>query len=131
MAYSDGEKIFHGQIADREVHEFMTGPDEFIVKVISSSGWMIDSLTFFTNKGTQFGPYGGDGGGQRSLEVPVKHGYLAYISGSEASTQGSLGIVNLAFHWQNYDFDGQLESSDIEPTIDIDDWFDNNRELIW
>ena len=97
--YSDGEKRFHGERFDHEVHEFVLAPDEYIVKVITFTGYMVDSLEFITNTGRSYGPYGGDGGGERILCHPGGSGYLSHMSGSVVSAQGSLGIASLAFHF--------------------------------
>ena len=91
--------MFHGERFDHEVHEFMLSPDEYIVKVIACSGYMVDSLEFITNTGRSYGPYGGSGGNQRILCHPDGFGYLSHISGSEADSLGSLGIVSLSFHF--------------------------------
>ncbi|XP_065058924.1 uncharacterized protein LOC135686582 isoform X2 [Rhopilema esculentum] len=109
VLYSDGSKVFHGERSNHEVYEFILDPDEFIVEIVAYSGYMIDNLLFITNTGKEYGPYGGDGGGRRVLKAPSKSGYLSYISGDEAFTQGSLGLVGLAFHWVYYVKPGEVE----------------------
>lgn len=99
VLYSDGSKRFHGQKSDHEVYNFLLEPDEFVVKVIANSGYMIDKLEFVTNAGKTYGPFGGDGGGVHELEHPDGKGYLSHVSGCEALTQGSHGVVSLAFHF--------------------------------
>ena len=99
MLYSDGNKKFHGELSDYEVYEFVLDEDELIVKVIAYSGHMIDKLEFVTNAGKSYGPYGGNGGGRYVLAHPSGTGYLSSISGCEELSQGSLGIVNLSFHF--------------------------------
>ena len=81
------------------MHEFVLAPDEYIVKVITFSGYMVDNLEFITNTGRSYGPYGGDGGGRRILCHPGGSGYLSHVSGSVVSAQGSLGIASLVFHF--------------------------------
>ena len=117
--YSDGSKKFHGQRSFHEVYEFILEEDEYIIEVVAFSGYMVDNLTFITNKGNMYGPYGGDGGGQRTLQPPKEQGYLSYLSGYEANTQGSLGIVSLAFHWLCYDSNRPLEGEDFDPDRQI------------
>ena len=109
VLYSDGSKVFHGERSNHEVYEFILDPDEFIVEIVAYSGYMIDNLLFITNTGKEYGPYGGDGGGRMVLKAPAKSGYLSYISGNEAFTQGSLGLVGLAFHWVYYVKPGEVE----------------------
>eukprot|EP00794_Sanderia_malayensis_P007491 gene7491-8322_t len=126
VLYSDGKKIFHGERSNNEVYEFMLEPDEYIIKVISFAGFMVDSLEFFTNKGRNFGPYGGDGGGKQAHPPGSKHGgYLSFVSGAEAMTQGALGIVSLVFHWIIYDpdskFDRFISHNDYSNTLDDSD----------
>ncbi|XP_028407990.1 kelch-like protein 20 [Dendronephthya gigantea] len=62
--YSNGESPVYGSCdhENSECHEFNMADDERIIKAEIRSGWMIDSLTFFTYKDRVFGPYGGDGG---------------------------------------------------------------------
>eukprot|EP00795_Rhopilema_esculentum_P000948 gene948-10713_t len=119
VLYSDGSKVFHGERSNHEVYEFILDPDEFIVEIVAYSGYMIDNLLFITNTGKEYGPYGGDGGGRRVLKAPSKSGYLSYISGNEAFTQGSLGLVELAFHWMYYVKSGQGANirANKEPTL--------------
>ena len=123
VLYSDGSKIFHGQRSNHEIYEFILGADEYIIKVIANSGYMVDNLEFVTNTGKSYGPYGGDGGGRRILEH--RTGYLAYISGWEVLTQGSLGIVSLSFHWMHSpvsesenESDSNSRSSSVSPDFD-------------
>ena len=124
MRYSDGENAFHGQTSNHEVYEFMLDEDEFITKVISFSGYMIDRLEFITNKGKSYGPYGGDGGGQRIHTITGGNGYLSFVSGAEAMTLGSLGIVSFSFHWMLYDFKGMLREREggLTPSVTLDDY---------
>ncbi len=42
-------------------------PGELIVRVDLRSGELVDQLTFYTNQGRQYGPYGGGGGSPQSL----------------------------------------------------------------
>ncbi len=60
MRYSDGSVNQHGQTDFDEVNEFHLEDDERIIRVDINSGWMIDKLTFYTNKGRVYGPYGGE-----------------------------------------------------------------------
>ena len=119
ISYSNGSKTFHGERSNYEVYEFILDEDEYIVKVDAFSGYMVDSLTFITNKGRNYGPYGGDGGGERTMQPPKEHGYLSYVSGYEANTQGSLGIVSLAFHWIYHDSNRPLKGEDFDPDHQI------------
>ena len=101
--YSDGSEKEEGETTDVE-HEFHLDSDERIVKIIPTTGWMIDNLIFHSNKGRVYGPYGGPGGGLRDDDVPPenRNGFLAGVCGSIVRTQGSLGITSLSFKWGYY-----------------------------
>ena len=73
---------------------------EHVVKVIVSSGYLIDRLAFVTNNGRTLGPYGGPGGGEHKEVAPkATMSYLYDINCEETQTQGSLAIYNLMFRW--------------------------------
>ena len=42
-------------------------PGEIIVRIDLRSGRYLDQITFFTDQGRQYGPFGGDGGSAQSL----------------------------------------------------------------
>ena len=94
--------VYGGDDEDSTVHEFHLGKDERIVKAIVRSGWMIDSLKFFTNKDQELGPYGGDGGSEYTEEPRGEYGFLSYVSGSVVKTQEKLGITKLRLNWKEF-----------------------------
>ena len=108
VTYSNGTTTTHGETSCDEVHEFRLESDEYIVKVDVSSGWMVDRLTFYTNTGHQYGPYGGPGGGSHSALPPIgenaMYGHLAFIKGKIVQSYGTKGITYLTFVWGYYDF---------------------------
>ena len=123
---------------DGILEEFTLKPGEFITSSEIFSGWLIDSLTFFTNKG-KYGPYGGDGGGQRiqkpaeALKLEENQVRLAYFKGSMLSTQGQLAIINLTYVWA---YEGNPDKEEI-PVIknnmllepgDPSDWSEEQSE---
>ena len=86
-----------------ELHE-----DEYISYVEGRKGWMLDRLTFVTNKGRKFGPVGGDGGDpfctitdqhRKLLKEKRCTGrvVLRGIAAIEKVHQGSLAIGNVQF----------------------------------
>ena len=99
--YSNGESPMYGG-NDGEVHEFHLDDDERIVKAEVHSGWMVDNLTFFTNKGKELGPYGGYGGGEYHEEPRGKYGFLSYLKGAVAVAQEKPGIIKLKLVWKGY-----------------------------
>ena len=55
-------------------------PNEFITRVEGRSGSLVDQLTFYTNLGKKYGPYGGPGG--NPFEIAGCVGGFAGRSGS-------------------------------------------------
>ena len=114
-----GLKIFYNHNGDQETmmgsdsdqsehHEFHLEKNERIVKVDVNSGWMIDRLSFYTNKKDEngdpkcYGPYGGDGGGFYTETPPGSYGFLAGISAAVVYSQGEEGITRLQFAWRAF-----------------------------
>ena len=89
-------------------YEFHLEKNEKIVKVDVQSEWMIDRLTFYTNKkdedGKQkcYGPYGGNDGLFSSELAPGSYGYLGGVAGAVVKCQGEAGITRLQFVWRSY-----------------------------
>ena len=90
-----------------EKHEVKLTDGEVITKVTSSSGWMVDQVTFTTNFGKVHGPFGGLGGSEKSCNPKrtKQDCYLHSITGASVRTQEKLGIVDLAFRWVSFDVD--------------------------
>ncbi len=100
VLYSNGTEHKHGQTTDTE-HTISLDEDEKIIRVYPRTGWMVDSLSFLTNKGRTFGPYGGPGGAHRMDDAPPLEckGFLAGVKGAVVDSQGTLGITSLSFIW--------------------------------
>ena len=87
---------------------FELDEDEYLSYVEGRKGWMLDRLTFVTNKGRKFGPVGGDGGDQ-FCTVTDRHRKLLKekrctgrvvlrgIAALENVHQGSLAMGNVQF----------------------------------
>lgn len=67
--------------------------DEHIVRIEGRSGAYIDQLTFFTDKGRTFGPYGGNGGNPFTPIIGVVGGFFGR-SGSYIDQLGIFYPVN-------------------------------------
>ena len=121
-----GLKIFYNHNGDQEImmgsdsdqsehHEFHLEKNERIVKVDVNSGWMIDRLSFYTNKKDEngypqcYGPYGGNGGAFYTETPPGSYGFLAGIGAAVVDSQGEEGITRLQFAWRAYVLPGDLE----------------------
>ena len=93
---------------DQVHHEFHLEENERIVKVEVQSGWMIDKLTFYTNKKAEdgnprkYGPYGGNGGSFSAESPGGSYGFLAGVAGAVVKSQGEAGITRLQFVWRTY-----------------------------
>jgi len=62
-------------------HSFALAPGEKIIRVEGKSSHCVDQLTFTTNKGNQYGPFGGHGGNSFVLDVPGGiHGFFGHSS---------------------------------------------------
>ena len=124
-----GLKIFYNHDGDQEImmgsdsdqsehHEFHLEKNERIVKVDVNSGWMIDRLSFYTNKKDEngdpkcYGPYGGDGGGFYTETQPGSYGFLAGIGAAVVDSQGEEGITRLQFAWRVYVLPGDPEPTE-------------------
>ena len=93
---------------DNVHHEFHLEENEKIVKVKIRCGWMIDRLTFYTNKKDKdgkpksYGPYGGNGGSFSAQSAPESFGYLCGVSGAVVRSRREAGITRLQFVWRSY-----------------------------
>ncbi len=91
--YSNGEEKKYGYASPTYVHinEFHLEEDERIIKINVTSDIVINSLTFYTNKDTMYGPYGGSGGVAHPSEGSVygPHPPESRVCVSH-STQGSV-----------------------------------------
>ncbi|KAI8779151.1 kelch-like protein 1 [Biomphalaria glabrata] len=75
-------------------------PEEFIIKVVVGSGYLIDRLGFETNLGRVCGPFGGIGGGKNTEKAPDgSFSYLFDINCDSVTAQGSDAIHNLILRW--------------------------------
>jgi hypothetical protein len=86
---------FHGPNSreDSTLRTFFVPEGENIVTVKIRSGWRIDSLQFFTDKGTVSERFGGTGGIESTYELPGK---LLGFFGKEGSELHQLGFITTA-----------------------------------
>ena len=111
----DKEVKFGSDSAQSEHHQFHLEENERITKVEVRSGWMIDCLTFHSNKRDSdgspksYGPYGGDGGSCSSEAPSGSFGYLAGVACAIVHSQGEEGITRLQFAWRTYALPGDQE----------------------
>lgn len=67
-------------------------PNEAIVRVEGRSGQFVDQLTFHTNLGNKFGPYGGDGGSPFTLSGLCAGGFV----GRSGKFLDAFGVLSTA-----------------------------------
>jgi len=97
--------VEHGKMnpvgPDDEVHHFDLKDGDRIICATIRAGVLIDSMTFVTNTGHTFGPYGGDGG--RSHEIKCEKGsgeaYLSSFKGRVDGTQDDTAVRLLQLNW--------------------------------
>ena len=75
---------------------------ELIISAHVHSGYMVDSIAFYTNLSSTYGPYGGDGGGSRMVCPEHPESYLFAFDCATVVTQGCGGMQELAFRWINF-----------------------------
>ena len=127
--YNGGKEVkLRSDSAQSELHQFHLEENERIVKVEVRSGWMIDCLTFYTNKhdtdGGQksYGPFGGDSGSFSSETPSGSFGFLAGVAFAIVDSQGEEGITRLQFAWRTYVLPGDPEP--LQNDDDEDDDYD-------
>jgi hypothetical protein len=99
--YSTGERILRGgdNFASGDVHEFYLQPEERIIRVKVSCGWMLDRLMFLTNRDRWLGPYGGPGGGEVEFSPRQPGAFLAGIKGRIDIDQSEPSLRHFAVVW--------------------------------
>lgn len=109
--YSNNRKAKYGYSTNgAEIHEFHLEENEKIVKIDVQAGWVVDQLTFYTNKQDahgnkrKFGPYGGNGGGFYCETPAGSYGFLAGVAGAHINYQGQWSITQLQFAWRTFVF---------------------------
>ena len=127
ICYDTGEPVEIGGCSGTESqHELTLEKNERITGVGVGCGWLIDRLTFYTNRGRTFGPWGGDGGNTHPVEKPKDEqlGSLIGFEGWNVHDQEELTITDLKFIWQEraeFHKDSEGEESDSEYSCDSDD----------
>ena len=104
--FVDGHEEEAGDLDGPDHYQMRLEKGENVIGAQVNSGWLIDQMTFKTDKGRVLGPYGGDGGGERPEEEPIKargFGYLVGINCELAYTQGRYALTGLAFRWLVYE----------------------------
>ena len=85
-----GTSSRHGGSGGKE-SSFTLNPDEYITRIEGHAGSYIDQITFYTNQGRKFGPYGGPGGKPFEIE-----GCVQGFFGSSGSYLDAVGAFSSA-----------------------------------
>lgn len=117
--YSDNTILTGGLEADShnctKVESFKLQESEYITRVIIHSGWMMDSIKFETNLGKSYGPWGGDGGGERICVSPNgRVGCLHSFAGVDINSGGCSAVHRVRLGWATMEDDNEkLEMKDL------------------
>ncbi|KAL5008930.1 hypothetical protein ScPMuIL_014511 [Solemya velum] len=117
ICYSNGQETLHGSEECVDKYDFRLKEEERITEVEATAGWMIDSLTFHTNIGRTFGPFGGHGGGKKNVSPQGAFPYLAAVSGIVVNTDRHFGISRLRFIYGHYQFPKPNELLSLRPDL--------------
>ncbi|MEM6253905.1 MAG: jacalin-like lectin [Cyanobacteria bacterium P01_D01_bin.156] len=71
VLYENGHSVVHGTQTGKTDYVLLE-EDEYISQIAGTSGWIIDQLSFTTNQGRVFGPYGGGGGEPFTYDIEGK-----------------------------------------------------------
>lgn len=93
VTYAGGQTIHHGG-ALGTAHRIELSENEFITVATGRSGWAIDQLSFQTNQGRAFGPYGGDGGSEFAANLEGKA--LVAFAGQEGQSTAAIRSIQFA-----------------------------------
>ncbi|CAC5398818.1 unnamed protein product [Mytilus coruscus] len=112
--YQSGKYLVHGTKPARHnivnEQEFTLQEDEVVTSIKIWHGMFIDSITFFTNMGHTFGPYGGNGGHRSDLDIPPSnHGYFHSFKGKVVKHRYANSVAYLQFNWVAFGKDGYRE----------------------
>ncbi|CAG2243294.1 unnamed protein product [Mytilus edulis] len=112
--YQSGTHLVHGKKpATHNIlneQEFTLQEDEVVSKIKIWHGMFIDNITFVTNMGRTFGPYGGNGGHRSDLDIPPsKRGYFHSFKGKVVKHRYANSIAYLQFNWIAFGGDGYME----------------------
>lgn len=137
--YSDNREAMYGNsAAGAQTYEFHLEENEKIVKIDVQAGWIVNQLTFYTNKQDahgntrKYGPFGGNGGGFYCETPAGSYGFLAGLAGAIIDFQGHSGITQLQFAWRTFVFPeepsppkGRCRADDM-----LEDYYSDSDEMV-
>lgn len=111
LYYSNNKEAKYGNSTSQaQMYEFHLEENEKIVKIDVQAGWIVDQLTFYTNKQgadgnlRKYGPYGGSGGGFYCETPAASYGFLVGVAGAHILYEGQWCLTELQFAWRTFVF---------------------------
>ena len=107
ILFNDGNISNHGktELAEEDDEDdsatFTLKDGEMITRMRIRHAALLDQLTFYTNKGQSYGPYGGKGGREEEILPPAEFTSpsLAWINGTVVDIHGDKSLKNVQFGW--------------------------------
>ncbi|MDA3645286.1 hypothetical protein LZ318_11070 [Saccharopolyspora indica] len=75
-----------------QVNNISLAPGELIVKVTGTYDWVLNQISFTTNQGHVFGPFGEGGGTQFTIDLP-RRTYVGGFVGREGDYIDAIGVL--------------------------------------
>ncbi|CAG2195185.1 KLHL1_4_5 [Mytilus edulis] len=104
IKYKSGKSVLHGvrPTARHSIlseHEFELDEDEVITNINLRAGILLNSISFDTNYGRTYGPYGSNGGYPSSSSPSQKRGYFHSFQGIVVKGRYDHYIANIECAW--------------------------------
>ncbi|VDI65428.1 Hypothetical predicted protein [Mytilus galloprovincialis] len=104
IEYKSGKIVLHGvrpkaKNSILSEHEFELDEAEVITNINLRAGMLLDSISFDTNYGRTYGPYGSNGGYPSSSSPSQTRGYFHSFRGIVAKGRYDHHIANIEYAW--------------------------------
>jgi hypothetical protein len=126
IEYLSGRNVMFGKeridSSQNSVHTFNLGDNEFITTVKLGSSDDLDEITFFSNLGKTYGPYGGDGGNNEVARPPGNNGYFYSLFAKDNPDGDGLCCLRLLWvYFSSEDVLGDYDMFDVDLDNDSDE----------
>jgi len=108
--------------SQNSVHTFTLGDNEFITKVILRTTHHLDKMTFLSNFGKTYGPYGGNTGNYQVERPPGNNGYFYSLFAKD--TLNRVGLCCLKLLWVYFSSEDVPGDNDMYDVPRDDDMYD-------
>ena len=100
--------------SQNSVHTFNLDDNEFITKVILRTNHHLDKITFVSNFGEIYGPYGGNNGYEKIERRPGNNGYLYSLFAKDTLNRVGLCCLKLLWvYFSSEDVPGDVDMYDV------------------